>query len=143
MSMFPHVVTIYTTSEDEVTFTQTTTITVLHGVLFDANKAINTNSSGLENADAVNLYIPFDVDAVDGVTGEKALYASPKTFSKALDKSNLWTLDKVNSFFVKGEIVVEDADFSFINRNYDDVYRITSVDEKDFGTLQHWEVGGK
>lgn len=141
--MFPHTVTIYTPGEEDIASGQTQmTITVLRGVLFDANKANNTNSSGLVNADAVNLYIPFDVDATDGVTGEPVLYASPKTFAKSLDKTGLWTLDKNGSYFAKGEVVVEDEPISYVNDNYDDVYRINSVDEKDFGSLQHWEVGG-
>lgn len=131
----PHTVTVYSTVEDPVTFEVTNYITVLRGVLMDAAKAANVRTSGLEGADSVNLFIPFGVDT------EKT-YADPKEFERAADKSNLWTL-RVGDFFVKGE-VVEDKDFQYINLNYDDVYRITKVDKKDFGSksMQHWEVGG-
>lgn len=131
----PHTVTVYSPVEDPVTFEVTNHITVLRGVFMDAAKAANVRTSGLEGADSVNLFIPFGVDA------EKT-YVDPKEFEKAADKSNLWTL-RVGDFFVKGE-VVEDKDFQYINANYDDVYRITKVDKKDFGSksMQHWEVGG-
>lgn len=132
----PHTVTVYSPVEDPVTFEVTQHITVLRGVLLDASKASNVRTSGLEGADAANLYIPFSVDA-----GSKT-YAEPKEFESASDKSNLWTL-RIGDFFVKGE-VTEDNDFQYINANYDDVYRITKVDKKDFGSepMRHWEVGG-
>lgn len=141
--MFPHTVTLYVITEDEVTFEQTRHITVLRGVLLDATKAVNVNASGLENADAVNLYIPFDVDASDGVSLMKKRFVGAKEFYFAKNKDELWTLDTNNCFFVKGEVVDAEADFQYINLNFDNVYRVTKVDEKDFGSLQHWEVGGR
>lgn len=73
--MFPHTVTIYNvvtreTPESGFRPEQRSYITVLRGVLLDASKAVNVNASGLEGADAVDLYIPFDVEAVDGITGD-------------------------------------------------------------------------
>lgn len=60
--MFPHTVTIYNVSQetDPATFkdVEKTYITVLRGVLLEASKAANVRQSGLEGADAVNLYIP-------------------------------------------------------------------------------------
>lgn len=138
----PHTVTIYSAIEDQVTFEVTRYITILRGVFMDASKAANVRTSGLEGADSVNLFIPFSVKAVDGQSLLKKSYVDPKAFETSEDKSDLWTL-RVGDFFVKGE-VVEDADFQFINLNYDDVYRITKVDKKDFGSaeMQHFEVGG-
>lgn len=141
--MFPHTVTLYVMTEDEVTFEQTSHITVLRGVLLDATKAVNVNASGLENADAVNLYIPFNVDATDGISRKKKQYVGAREFRYAKNQGDLWTLDTNNCFFVKGEVVDADADFQYINLNFDDVYRVTKVDEKDFGALKHWEVGGR
>ena len=138
----PHTVTVYSSIEDQVTFEVTRYITVLHGVFMDAAKASNVRSSGLEGADSVNLFVPFSVYATDGVTQKKKHYVSPKAFEAAEGKSELWTL-RVGDFFVGGN-VVEDMDFQYINLNYDDVYRITKVDKKDFGSaeMQHFEVGG-
>lgn len=138
----PHTVTVYSTIEDPVTFKETRFITVLRGVFMDAAKASNVRSSGLEGADGVNLLVPFSVRATDGVSLLDKVYVDPKEFESATDKSGLWTL-RIGDFFVKGE-VVEDKDFQYINLNYDDVYRITKVDKKDFGSesMRHWEVGG-
>lgn len=76
--MFPHTVTIYNVSQetDPATFkdVEKTYITVLRGVLLEASKAANVRQSGLEGADAVNLYIPFSTPAVDGVTGTEKRY---------------------------------------------------------------------
>lgn len=138
----PHTVTVYSTIEDPVTFEETRFITVLRGVFMDATKASNVRSSGLEGADSVNLFVPFSVRATDGVSLLDKVYVDPKEFESATDKSGLWTL-RIGDFFVKGEVVV-DKDFQHINLNYDDVYRITKVDKKDFGSesMRHWEVGG-
>lgn len=146
-SMFPHTVTIYnvSTETDKTNFEDVTTqhITVIHGVLLDAVKAANVRESGLEGADAVDLYIPFDVKAVDGVTNEPKEYIGPVDFWKMEDKSKYWTLsDGGDTFFVKGVVVEPDKDREFIDMAYDDVYTVTKVDEKDFGGLQHFEVGG-
>lgn len=138
----PHTVTVYSPIEDPVTFEVTQHITVLRGVFMDAAKASNVRTSGLEGADSVNLFIPFSVKAADGVSLMDKSYVDPKEFESAADKSGLWTL-RIGDFFAKGE-VVEDKDFQYINANYDDVYRITKVDKKDFGSefMRHFEVGG-
>lgn len=146
----PHTVTLYYATEDPVTFTQLVNITILHGVFFDAAKAANVRTSGLEGADSVNLFIPFGVDAYDGLYAgldehPRKKFVGPKEYEAAADKSGLWTMDVgVNCFFVKGEVVEPGKSFQYINANYDDVYKVTKVDEKDFGSpaMQHWEVGG-
>lgn len=140
----PHTVTLYHSMEDSLTLDTTVNITILHGVLLDATKAANVRESGLVNADSVSLYIPFSVKAVDGLTLMDKRFVGPKEYRDAMDKSGLWTLDTENCFFVKGEIVEQGREFQYINHNYDDVYRVTSVDTKDFGTpdMRHWEVGG-
>lgn len=143
MSMFPHTVTIYNTGdENPTTFEKEVNITVLHGVFYDASKAANVRESGLVNADAVNLIIPFSVEAVNGETKETQTYLSPKEYETAIDKGKHWTIRTSDCFFVKGEIVRPGLSFSEINRAFDGVHNVTSVDEKDFGSLQHWEVGG-
>lgn len=143
MSMFPHTITLYYEYEDPVTFEVSSQITVIKGVLVDASKGANLRQSGLENADAVNVYIPYDATATDGLTLLKKRYITPKEYELATDKGELWTLDDKHSFFVKGKIVESGKDYQYINTAYDDVYRITKVDNKDFGGLKHFEVGGR
>lgn len=154
--MFPHTVTVYnvaleidkTNYEDKMV----NHITVLRSVFLDATKAVNVRESGIEGADAVTLYIPADVEAVDGVTGLPKRYVPPLEFWRAPDKTGIWTLSigstktpglDGNTFFIKGEVVKPDRDVQFIEMMYDHVYDITKIDEKDFGgDMAHFEVGG-
>ena len=148
----PHTVTIYNVTQetDQTTFkdVQKTYITVLRGVMLQASKAANVRQSGLEGADAVNLYIPFSTPAVDGVTGAAKRYVGPQEFWRAVDKSGLWTLSTDGNggttFFVKGEVVEPEKTEDAIEMLYDDVYKVKKVDMKDLGSadMQHWEVGG-
>ena len=149
MSMFPHVVTLYNTKsielpEDKFEPTLVNHITVLRGVLLDASKGVNVNKSGLEGADAVTLYIPVNVDAVDGLTGRKKRYVGPREFWNADDKTGLWTLSvSRDCFFVKGEAVHPDWTVQTIKAAYDNVYDVSKVDFKDFGgDMSHFQVGG-
>lgn len=146
----PHTVTIYTVERDELPETgfnpqETLYITILRGVFLEAAKAMNVRESGLVSADAVNLYIPFGVEAVDGVTGAKKTYVRPQEFIAATDRSDKWTLsfsgNGGETHFVKGERVVST---STELAALDDCYTVTKVDAKDFGSpdMRHWEVGG-
>lgn len=149
MSMFPHTVTIYNIVQeiDPATLDEVEKVytTILRGVMLQASKAVNVRESGLESADAVNLYIPFSVKAVGGMTGKAKTYAPPQAFLAAADKSGLWTLS-VNgngglTFFVKGEFVTDKEDVAMAQ---DGCYNVTKVDAMDYGStdMQHWEVGG-
>ena len=152
-SMFPHTITVYNVeiTTDKNTFKDVLVnhITILRGVLLDASKAVNVRESGLEGADAVNLYIPFGVEAVDGVTGEPKKYVGPLEFWREEDKSGLWTMSiggtktqvDGSCFFVKDVAVHPDLDVQAIEMMYDHVYDITTIDGKDFGRLAHWEIG--
>ena len=152
-SMFPHTVTVYNQEVvpgDKLNEITVNHITVLEGVLLISSKAANIRATGLEGADVVNLCIPFGVEAVDGVTGEAKKYAGPLEFWRAEDKAGLWTMSVGGTkthgvdgscFFVKGEAVHPDLDAQTIEMMYDHVYDITTIDEKDFGGLQHWEIG--
>lgn len=148
-ALFPHVVTLYnadTEERPETGFEPTLVnhITILRGVLLDAVKAKNVNESGLVGADSVTLYIPRNVEAMDGVTGEPKEYIGPVEFWRLNDKTGYWTLSiGQNTFFVKGEAVHSDWTSQKIDATYDDVYDVTKVDFKDFGgDMSHWEVGG-
>ena len=148
----PHTVTLYNVVQetDPGTFqdVEKLYVTILRGVFLEATKAVNVRESGLEGADAVSLYIPFSVDAKDGTTGKNKQYVGPQEFWAATDKSGLWTLSTDgnggNTIFIKGEVVEPDQTVQQLEMLYDDVYNVTKVDEKDFGSEQtrHWEIGG-
>lgn len=147
----PHTVTIYNIVQeidpatlDEVTHVY---ITILRGVMLQASKGVNVRESGLEGADAANLYIPFTVEAVDGKTGAAKTYAKPQEFVKAADRSGLWTLsydgNGGETLFIKGEFALDGSNLNVV-RYHDDCYNVTKVDAMDYGSpdMQHWEVGG-
>lgn len=146
----PHTVTVYNAHENVATLKTEYNITILRGVFLDISKAANVAKSGLENADAVTLFIPANINAVDGRTGKPQEYILPKEYARLGDPSNHWTirpsgtLSSKDCFFVKGEVVEEDG-FERINSDYDYVFRVTSVDPRDFGDLKmhHWEVSGR
>ena len=143
----PHTVTVYNVLQEVnmTTFEETEAVyvTILRGVFLDAVKAVNVRSSGLESADAVSLFIPFDV-AAEGSTGNAKTYVTPQEFVSAQDKSGLWTLagdgNGVETFFVKGEVVTT----AMAARAHDDSFKVTKVDMKDYGSpgMRHFEVGG-
>ena len=145
----PHTVTLYNVVQetDPGTFqdVEKLYVTVLRGVFLEASKAVNVRESGIEGADAVNLYIPFSVDAKDGTSGKDKRYVGPQEFFSADDKSGMWTLSTKGNggttFFVKGEFVMDNASVALA---HDDCYNVTKVDMKDFGSedMRHWEVGG-
>lgn len=150
MSMFPHTVTIYNVQTDELPGTgfasaETLYITVLRGVFLEAAKAVNVRESGLVSADAANLYIPFGVEAVDGLTGSVKTYVRPQEFVSADDRSDKWTLSFSGkggkTYFVKGEQIVNSTTKLV---GLDDCYEVTKVDAKDFGSpdMRHFFVGG-
>ena len=146
----PHTVTVYNAYENLDTFASEYNITVLEGVLLDISKGANVMRSGLENADAATLFIPISVRAVDGFTGESQKYIEPKEYERLDDKSGYWTIRSGGStsnkdcFFVKGR-VIETSNFESINANHDYVFRVSSVDLRDFGCehMRHLEVKGK
>ena len=146
----PHTVTIYNivreTDLSTLKEVEHVYITILRGVMLQASKGANVRESGLEGADAANLYIPFAVEAVDGKTGATKTYAKPQEFVKATDRSGLWTLsyngNGGDTVFVKGEFVSDDMTAV---ESHDDCYNVTKVDAMDYGSadMRHWEVGGK
>lgn len=146
----PHTVTIYNVGEDPDTLQQEYNITFLRGVFLDRREAANIEKSGLRDADVATLFIPFSVDAVDAVTGARKQYISPKAYRQLEDTSNYWTLEGgglasgADSFFIKGE-VVNYTGYAQMREMYDDVYDITTIDTRDFGSpdMQHWQVGAR
>lgn len=145
----PHTVTIYNviqgTDKDTFQPVETLNVTILRGVMLQASKGANVRKTGLEGADAVNLYIPFTVEAVDGITGASKTYTGPQAFFGADDRSGLWTLSVEGNggitVFVKGEYVADSLTKAL---SHDDSYTLTKVDRMDYGSpdMQHFECGG-
>lgn len=132
MSMFPHAATVYSfsveTDAGTMQDTAKTRITVLRGVLLEPAQGISVRGVQLASADEAALYVPFNAEIVDGVTGEKTeldIRADGKTF------------------FIKGVNVDTEAAADDLERKYRRAYQVTHVDELDFGGLPHWEIGGK
>lgn len=146
----PHTVTVYNIVRETDLSTLKEVdhiyITILRGVMLQASKGANVRESGLEGADAANLYIPFAVEAVDGKTGAAKTYAKPQEFFKSADRNGLWTLsyngNGGDTVFVKGEFVSDDMTAV---ESHDDCYNVTKVDAMEYGSadMRHWEVGGK
>lgn len=141
----PHTVTVFNSQKEGLPVA-----TILRGVFLDVSKGANVRQSGLENADAATLFIPFSVEAVNAETGQPQKYVGPKEYNSVIEKETVWTLRTSGSgsasdcFFARGEIH-ESGKFQEINAAFDDVYRVSTVDPRDFGTpdMQHWQVGGR
>ena len=138
----PHTVTLILAEElDDGTMFYNPVI--LSGVFLDLNKRSNVNSSGLADADAATLYIPFSVNP-----GKE--YLPPKEYLAQEDKSGYWTLftggnsGPAECYFIKGAIENAAISYSDALDSYDYVYRVTTVDLRDYGRrkMQHWQVGG-
>lgn len=139
MSMFPHTITVYSLTEDAVTFEKVYNIAVLKGVLVNESQGANVLKSGLTTADAVTVFIPFSVNS-----GAKT-FLPEKEYEKSTEQMKHWTLRAGKDFFIRGEVIEPGKDRAKLEAMYDGVYSINTVDTKDFGTadMQHWQVGGR
>jgi len=111
------------------------TFTQLDGVMWDNSKARNVNTSGIANADALNLIIPFDVTVIEGKE-----YKEPKEWKSKPENS--WTI-QTGDIIVKGfvdDVILKQSD---LEKKYDEVYVVNTIDAKIFGSknMWHWEVG--
>lgn len=147
MGVFPHVVSVFNSWEDDDLIPHVN-VTILHGVLLQIAKGANIVKTGLVNADTATMFIPFNVDARDP-NGNRRQYVPPKEYASATDKSNLWTLDEggqsnsTATYFAKGEIT-EAKKLQELTATHDYVYDVSTVDVYDFGDdMAHWRVGGK
>jgi hypothetical protein len=105
---------------------------VVEHVFWDDSLGINLNT-GYENADKVNIYIPFDKNKSDLEN-----YKEPKQYN-----GNGWTLQN-GDFIIKGEVAESEVDGIKDLKAYE-VFEITVIDKKDFGSynMQHFEIRGQ
>ena len=107
---------------------------LIDNVFWDDSKGINRNL-GYENADDVNVFIPKSQNDMSG-------YVEPKNY-KGLN--NTWTLEN-GDFIVKGNTSESEVlSIKELVQKYDNVFTISLVDDKDFGSesMHHFEIRGK
>lgn len=120
----------YTDEEKNVVFKKH----LIDNVFWDDSEGINRNL-GYENADDVNVFIPKSQNDMSG-------YVKPKKY-KGL--SNTWTLEN-GDFIVKGNTNESEVlSIRELVQKYDNVFTISLVDDKDFGSenMHHFEIRGK
>ena len=114
--------------------------TVLNDVDLQITKGSFVAKTGNESVDSCVLHVKH--------LFTNKTYTKPKEFASLLEKQNYYTFSD-KDFFVQGEYnldIITDTDyqggfFNYMNKTYDDVYRVTKVDV--FKLLPHLEVYGK
>lgn len=120
----------YTDSEKNVIFKKYE----IENVFWDDSKGVNLNL-GYENADDVNIFIPKDKNDMSD-------YIEPKFY---IGLNNTWTLNN-GDLIVKGQTFENQvSSIKELKEKYNDVFTITLVDDKDFGSknMHHFEIRGK
>ena len=102
---------------------------LVDNVFWDDNLGVNLNM-GYENADKVNVYIPYDKNDLSS-------YKTPKQYN-----GEGWTLQN-GDFMVKGDVNIPEITGVKDLSNYE-VFTMTVCDNKDFGSsnMQHFELRG-
>ncbi len=103
---------------------------IIDNVFWDDSKGVNLNH-GYDEADNVNVYIPKDKN-------DMSEYVKPKQYNGIG-----WTL-KNGDFIIKG-LVAENEVSGIKDLSAYEVFTITMVDDKDFGSenMHHFEIRGK
>ena len=102
---------------------------IIDNVFWDDSKGINLDR-GYDKADAVNVYIPKNKNDLSN-------YVNPKQYN-----GTGWTLNN-GDFIIKGD--VKETEVSGIKElSAYEVFTITMVDDKDFGSpsMHHFEIRG-
>ena len=102
---------------------------IIENVFWDDSKGVNLDH-GYDKADAVNAYIPKDKN-------DMSEYVNAKQYN-----GNGWTLNN-GDFIIKGE-VAENEVSGIKELSAYEVFTITMVDDKDFGSsnMHHFEIRG-
>ncbi len=104
---------------------------VIEHAFWDDSLGINLQM-GYENADKVNIYVPFDKNESDLTN-----YVEPNQYN-----GTGWTIQN-GDFIIKGQVDEEVVDGIKDLKSYQ-VFVITVCDKKDFGSynMQHFEIRG-
>lgn len=151
MRMFPHTVTLVDVErvrdgEDYTRDRAVSHITILRGVLLNEGRGIGLRAGGTVNQGGADLYVPFTVEAVDGLSGERKRYASPAQFQREADKDRVWTLRPGDGcFFIRGEAAAPEESYEAARAGRDGVYQVAEVVRKDYGSpgMRHFEIRGR
>lgn len=102
---------------------------LIENVFWDDSLGINVDT-GYENADKVNIYIPFNKNDLSS-------YVEAKQYN-----GNGWTLQN-GDFIIKGNININEVNGIKDLKDYE-VFEINVIDIKDFGSpnMQHFEIRG-
>ena len=103
---------------------------LIENVFWDDSLGVNLNT-GYDNADKVNVYIPFDKN-------DLTEYVEAKQYN-----GTGWTLQN-GDYIVKGNINIDEINGIKDLKDYE-AFIITVIDKKDFGSynMQHFEIRGK
>lgn len=102
---------------------------LIDNVFWDDSLGINLNT-GYDNADKVNIYIPFNKN-------DLTEYIEAKQYN-----GTGWTLQN-GDYIVKGNVNIDEINGIKDLKDYE-VFEITVIDKKDFGSynMQHFEIRG-
>jgi len=123
MAKFPHTMTWYAKTTTANVFTRR----VVTEVMWQAQKVANTKKSGLLDSDKAIVYVPF-------VTSDGTDRSAELTF-------------KIGDYLVPGEVSETMTSSAYTPTKllaaYPRTIQIRTVDWKDYGALQHVQIGGK
>lgn len=134
MKMFPHTITILNKVEDDdgVVYLPT----VLEGVLYVTKWGSSRSVTGREIKDDIKCTIPFKVSIQKPFIGKLVYDNLPVD-----EKVKYWTLSK-DDIIVKDIVSEPQLSLKQIDMLYESKLLISYVDTNDFGSIQHWQVGG-
>ena len=124
-------------------------LTILRGVMLQAQDRMSLLSEGDADAANTRLFIPEDAEARNA-EGEESGYLPPLLYERSEEPERHWTLRSDgqeagrNSFFIKGEIP-EAVTLAEARERYDGVYLVVSVARRDYGKtrMRHFEVSSR
>ena len=122
--MWDKTITVFSSYHDKATKTDKYSRKILNNTFVDQKNTVATNQ-GIENANKINVYIK-------DYTG----YVKPKIYAGLG-----WTL-KEGDKIVAEKVDKEYTSMVELSKEYV-TYTITSVDFKNYGSVPHFEVGGK
>lgn len=122
--MWDKTITVFSSYYDRATKTDKYSRKILRNTFVDQQSTVATNQ-GIENANRINVYIK-----------NYAGYIEPKKYN-----GDGWTL-KEGDKIVSEEVTKDYTSMVELSKDYV-TYTITSIDFKDYGSVPHFEVGGR
>ena len=110
--------------------------TIIEKVFWNDSRAYNIRQTGLDSADAVTVFVPFDYEA-------NKEYIDSEAYKTRDDIENYFTIQEGDRI-VKGEVLEDIESSTDLDKKFK-TFTITKVDKKDFGSkhMRHWQIGGR